>query len=103
MMVGGCLHGRNNHLIPESEHESRNAGLSDVTALCGEHFEYVGTYRVSSYASLRQMDGMEEYLESEAGSLCEECLRLAVRHHGWPQTKEVDKVLFGSTDEEATP
>jgi len=83
--------GENQHLIPETEIESNNAALSDVESLCGEHFDHVGTYNVHSWAGFRGMEGMEEYLEEKAETLCRECLQIATRHHGWPATAEVLK------------
>ena len=85
--------GEANCLIPEEEIESNNAGLSDVTALCGTHFDHVGTYKVSAWAGFRGLDGMEEYLDRKADSLCPECLEIAVEHFGWPATGEVLKVV----------
>lgn len=94
MKVGGCLHGESNCLIPETEHDSRNAGLNDVESLCGEHFDHVGTYDVKAWSSFRGIESMEEYLERKADTLCPECLELAVRFHGWPETAEVKRVLI---------
>lgn len=94
MNVGGDNMGECQCLIPETEIESNNAGLSDVTALCGEWYEYMGSYNVKSYASLRSMGGMEGYLEEEAETLCPECLEIAVRHHGWPETPAVKRRLI---------
>jgi len=96
MKVGGCLHGENNHLIPETEHNSRNAGLNDVESLCGEHFDHVGTYDVKAWSSFRGMESMEAYLERKADTLCTECLELSVRFHGWPETTEVKRELIGA-------
>lgn len=93
MNVGGDLSGNNQHLIPQTEIESNNAALSDVTSLCGEHFDHVGTYNVRSWASFRGMERMEEYLEEKAETLCPECLNIATRHHGWPETASVLKAV----------
>lgn len=96
MNVGGDTMGNANCLIPECEIESNNAGLTDVTALCGEHYDRMGSYKVSAWAGFRGLDGMEEYLERKADTLCAECLEIAVRHHGWPETTEVKRVLISA-------
>lgn len=94
MRAGGDTMGRNNHLFTE-DNEAIEGKYGDgrlapgAETLCGEDYPNgAGTYRVSSYASFRGMDGLGEYLESEAESLCPECLALAVRFHGWPEPPE---------------
>lgn len=96
MNVGGDTMGERNCLIPESEIESNNAGLSDVTALCGEHYDYMGSYNVKAWAGFRGMDGLEEYLAEKADTLCPECLEQAVKTHGWPETVDVTKRVCGA-------
>lgn len=95
MRVGGDLMGECQHLFTEDEVDplrkpTRNSKLPPgATTLCGEEYPHgVGTYRVSAWASLRGLDGMEEYLERKASTLCPECLALAVRFHGWPEPPE---------------
>lgn len=81
------------HLISEEEAAGHpNAILRDVTTLCGKEFESAGSYKVS--AAYSHVDGLEEYLAQRADSLCAECLREAVREHGWPETADVTKRVF---------
>lgn len=82
------------HLITEEEAAGHpNAILRDVTALCGEEFESTGSYNVAAAHS--NLDGLEEYLAKTADGLCPECLTVAVREHGWPETADVTKRVFG--------
>jgi hypothetical protein len=94
MRVGGDTSGQCQHLFTE-DNEAIEGKYGDgrlapgAETLCGEEYPRgAGTYRVSSYASLRSMDGLEGYLEAEAESLCPECLEVAVRFHGWPEPPE---------------
>lgn len=89
----GLLTEGGEHIITEEEAAGHpNAILRDVTTLCGEEFESTGSYKVS--AAYSHVDGLEGYLAERADSLCAECLTVAVREHGWPETADVTKRVF---------